>query len=216
MKPKAKPRTDREAAQVGPRQTKDPRSVEYAWQTLAWLTHCYKSREVSAKRFEGALHEATQNEIYKRVPPERPYGSLDAMLRAEIGVGESEAVSSKIAEAARATTGEVLPARGDHRSEQSECKLHPEQKAAARAAQAGVSVRTQRKLDALARKAPGQLGRVRAGEVSVHRACVEAGLVKEPTALDLLRRSWKNATPRQREAFLAEVSPCPTTAPATA
>jgi hypothetical protein len=70
-----------------------------------------------------------------------------------------------------------------------------------RAQQAGVSQRTQRKLDALARRAPALLAEVRAGRLSAHRACVEAGIVTEPTPLERLRRLWVKATPAERARF---------------
>lgn len=45
--------------------------------------------------------------------------------------------------------------------------------------------------------------RMKAGEFkSVRAAAIEAGIVKVPSALDLLRRAWGKAAKRDREAFL--------------
>jgi hypothetical protein len=41
---------------------------------------------VKDERSGGRSEEAEQYRIYERVPPEKPYGSLDALLIAEIGV----------------------------------------------------------------------------------------------------------------------------------
>ena len=101
--------------------------------------------------------------------------------------------------AAQATTGEVRT-RADNQHRQIADAPLPQ---AERARQNNVSTRTQGKLDVLARKAPEQLERVKAGLVSVRRAYIEAGLEKEPTALEQLKRWWARATASQRRAFLA-------------
>lgn len=51
-------------------------------------------------------------------------------------------------------------------------------KQATRAKATGVSRDTQQKLDALSKKAPALLAKVRAGEMSCHAAAVQAGIVK--------------------------------------
>jgi hypothetical protein len=81
----------------------------------------------------------------------------------------------RIEAAAEATTGEVLPAH-----------VHPDgqlshHRQTERASRAGISVRTQRKLDRLARVRPDLLTEVRAGRMSAHRAALEAGIVGQAT-----------------------------------
>jgi hypothetical protein len=51
----------------------------------------YQSKQLSHERWENILEEAKRERIWEKIPPEKPYGSLDAMLQAEIGVGEVEA-----------------------------------------------------------------------------------------------------------------------------
>jgi hypothetical protein len=82
----------RERAQIGPRQMKDPRSVDFAWQTVAFLKRLYQGVTTSEKRWRDVLAEADHYRIYERVPPEKPYGSLDALLRAEVGADAEESV----------------------------------------------------------------------------------------------------------------------------
>jgi len=53
-----------------------------------------------------------------------------------------------------------------------------------RAESNGISDRTQRKLDRLAKERPDLLERVKAGELKINRAAIEAGIVKSPTKLD--------------------------------
>jgi hypothetical protein len=71
-----------------------------------------------------------------------------------------------------------------------------------RAGQNGISRRTQQKLDRLARDFPLLLEKVQQGEVSVHRACIRAGLVKEVTSLEVIKRHWKKLSAAERRAFM--------------
>jgi hypothetical protein len=81
----------------------------------------------------------------------------------------------RVEAAARATTGEVLlSGKVNQWSGNS-----PDQTQPARARAAGISVRTQRLLDRLAKVRPDLLDEVRAGRLSAYRAAVEAGIVKE-------------------------------------
>jgi len=55
----------------------------------------------------------------------------------------------------------------------------------------------------IARDRPDILERMKAGEYrSVRAAAIDAGIVKVPTALELLRRAWAKASDEDREAFL--------------
>jgi hypothetical protein len=78
-------------------------------------------------------------------------------------------------------TGKVLPEGGDQRSEKKR-SLHEsgsDLSQKERAKKNGISYDSQQKLDWLARNAPEHLERVRNGEISVHRACIQAGYIKE-------------------------------------
>lgn len=87
-----KPKTlsPRDQASMGPRQLKDPSSAAFAWQTISLLKTRYQSKATSEKNWTQTLEEAEQYRVYERVPEEKPYGSLDAMLLAEIGVTADE------------------------------------------------------------------------------------------------------------------------------
>jgi hypothetical protein len=106
----------------------------------------------------------------------------------------------RVGAAARATTGAVLPA---HRPRE-ESRHVADLSQPARAKAAGVSVRTQRKLDRLARERPDLLAEVRAGRLSAHRAAIEAGVVRKPTEDGPDRAPWQAV----REA-VARIAGCP-------
>lgn len=124
-----------------------------------------------------------------------------------VGIGEvlARTAGERTAAAARATTGEVLPADGSvnqHTLAEGRQIAYPPPSQSSRAARSGVSPRQQRKLDALARRAPALLEEVRQGKKSCHRACVEAGIVKLPTLMEVAQRAWLKMTAEQRKAFL--------------
>jgi hypothetical protein len=73
---------------------------------------------------------------------------------------------------------------------------------AARAEEAGISRAQQQKLDALARRAPELHAKVKAGEMSTHRACVEAGIVRVPTPLERILRDFDRLTEVEQQEFL--------------
>jgi hypothetical protein len=117
-----KPLSEREAAAIGPRVLKDPRSVSYAWQTVSLLKDVYGRREVSLRDWAATLADAERHEIFNRIPPEKPYGSMDAMLKAEVGVTLQESVSKLAARAdeTRRHARENPEAAGKHGGDRSE------------------------------------------------------------------------------------------------
>lgn len=142
-----------------------------------------------------------------------PAGFIDAILAGvEIleahRYGKPLPASEAMIAAARKTTGEVLPRGGDQKSEKRKSIGNlPIDTQTARATQNGISPRTQRKLDRLARDYPPLLEKVQRGELSVHRAAQEAGFVKMATPLDMLKRAWAKASPEEQRQFLAFVQP---------
>jgi len=101
-----------ERAHIGPRTLKDVNSEEYAWQTTAYLKTLYGFKEASLDRWIAALEEAEQHHIYDLIPPEKPYGSMDALLVAEIG--ETVATSTTSVQA-RAIEAQPLAMHGMER-----------------------------------------------------------------------------------------------------
>lgn len=119
---------------------------------------------------------------------------------------EARTAQERRTAAAKATIGEVRPA---HRVKDKEaCNLHTSSQEE-RAQQAGISRRTQIKLDRLARERPDLLEEVKAGRLSAHGAAIEAGIVKVPTTLEKLRKLWSKATDEERAEFLATLSELP-------
>lgn len=99
----------------------------------------------------------------------------------------------RIQEAAKNTTGQVLPRGipetiGDVTSQPNRAEAHE------------ISVRTQAKLDFLARYCPDLLNDVADGKISADRAYqVARGKTGLTQRLEQIRRLWNAATPEQRE-----------------
>lgn len=175
-------------ALVGPRGLKERGSPEWCWQTLE-AVRLYHSG--IAHQFADVEREIVQLEAVRAwevIPPERPFGSLDAMLRAALGLTADElrrqtavarSAASRTQAAAEVTKKEdALPADGSVNQHNLGAQIaHPQTE---RATRTGISRRQQQHLDRLARQFPDLLAAVRSGRLSVHRACIEAG-ISEPT-----------------------------------
>ena len=117
----------------------------------------------------------------EETPPERTASLRLMPTSIATAAGPSQTISlpevlTRARQAAMATTGDVLPA---HRPKEEVAKLATSSQTE-RAKENNISPAQQKKLDALARRAPALLEEVRAGTKSTHRACIEAGIVKVP------------------------------------
>lgn len=74
----------------GPRDLLPHQGPEYAASTIEHLRFTWAGACDDARRVRQTLDEVRAARIWERYPPERPYGSLDALCRAELGVSECE------------------------------------------------------------------------------------------------------------------------------
>jgi hypothetical protein len=77
--------TERERSRYGPRTLKKPGSPEWCWQTVERLVRDHREITERYRSVAQTLDELIAHEAWKIIPSEQPYGSLDAMLVAEIG-----------------------------------------------------------------------------------------------------------------------------------
>ena len=141
------------------------------------------------------LDELNAHAAYDVVPPEHPYGTINALLEAEIGCSEQEARRQLVAQ----DTG--VGAQGG-RPKTAELAVSTRVE---RAQQNGIGRDSQRKLDYLAGHAPALLTQVQEGQMSIHRAYKEAKGMPELTPLDYLHRYWRQVDPDDRLRFLVEM-----------
>lgn len=127
----------------------------------------------------------------------------DTTLGEALDAARQLRAAERVQAAAVKTTGKVLPSDGSVNQWVGKLPAHLTQDARAEAA--GVSTRTQKKLDALARRAPELLAAVREGRMTAHAAAKAAGIVKEKSTVEKLSALWAKATIEERQAFLASI-----------
>lgn len=173
------PLTDHAVAAGVPRDMLSKRSPEFAVRTLQHIHHLSLAAKYSLRDLEAALDEARAARIHE-IWPERRYQSVEELIEQELGESVASMQARKRSQAAAIATKveDVLPVG------------RPEQLAklsnfprAERAADQGISPAQQKKLDKLARQAPGLLEEIRAGRMSVNAAFIEAGFAEPKTTI---------------------------------
>lgn len=189
-------------ASTAPRNAREPGSPEWCYQTMNLMKHSFQSIQSDHQRFENYLDELREHRAWEKVPIDAPYGSEERMLEVEIGkhieqIQEDLAAAKRVQKAALVTTGKVM---SEGRPKLGNLPSFSQRE---RASQNGVSPRTQRRLDAIARQRPDLLEEVRAGRLSANRAALEAGIDREPSAFERLQRAIERfgseLTPEERQ-----------------
>lgn len=187
------PLTAREQAYFGPRANKVPGSVDWCWQTILLLKRRWEQKTIDEAAFDALTKELDACQAWAVVPPDQPYGSLDALLKAEIGHTEDEC---------RVKLETLAHPKEGPRNKLAKFASYTQQE---RAQQNGVSHYTQKKLDYLAGNAEDLLAAVQAGTLSAHRAYQLAKGKPLETPLATLHRAWRKVSPEDRRRFLTEI-----------
>jgi len=171
--------TERDKASSGPRALKDPGSIEYAWQTVSHLKLMFQLAELSVKDWEAAVADAERHKIYERIPPENPYGDIDSLLHAEVGLTKAQAERDVALRAEIA-----LPQRT--RSEAKRGNKNAAKEKNNLCDTKIVSVDADYWTGRIARDHPDILDRMKSGDYpSVRAAAKEAGLVKSRISISM-------------------------------
>jgi hypothetical protein len=197
--------TVREAATTSPRSLKTKGSIPWCYQVIEVLKVGYRRLEDNWQEVEQDLQELEAVAAWERIPPERPYGSLEAMLRAELGVGEIE-FRHRIATAAQQHAAAATPMPPQ---EVGRGKAGP-----GRGKKTGNQITRFRGTDAsylarrIARERPDVLAQMQAGAFrSVRQAAIVAGIVRELSPLERAQRAYAKLTPSDQAAFRAWLDP---------
>jgi hypothetical protein len=214
------PLTARERARFGPRTEKRLGSVDWCWQTLDLLKIQWQRKDFLDQEFEETLAEVRRQEVWKTVPPEGPYGSLDTLLKEEIGCGQDDVRERLVARqaalaAANQTANEVKAGSpgGDRRSQVFQQRIiHDINKKdimndVPKAAQGTSRTYALRRL---AKDRPDLHAQCLAGELTAYAAMVQAGFRTRPpsrkrTPLDSLHHYWRQVSPEERLRFVCEM-----------
>jgi hypothetical protein len=164
-------------------------SPEWCYSTIDRAKSVYQRYETGLEYWEKIIAEIEEAHVYDRVPVGRPYGSLDALLKAELGVSYRE---SCVAVAARAQTAVAIGANG--------VKVNDITCAVGTPAPISRGSNNADYLTArIARDRPDILERMKAGEFrSVRAAALEPGIVRPTRVIyiddpeDAARQKSKN------------------------
>ena len=94
--------TEREQADVGNRSLKTPGSVSWSWQTITALQFMWENLAICHESYVQVWREAEEHAIWKKIPPDNPFGSKEAMLE-RLKIGDEDAAGAKIAGLAAVT-----------------------------------------------------------------------------------------------------------------
>lgn len=96
--------TERERARAGPRALKEVGSPEWCWQTVDYLKDSLRHVDERWRVSEAVLDELIKVRAWKVIPSESPYGTLDEMLKEEVGL-DADAIRQRIEEVRLADHG---------------------------------------------------------------------------------------------------------------
>lgn len=89
--------TEKEKANVGPRELKEPGSPAWCWQTISLLQNMWEAIDSSVNRYIEIWESAEEHRIWETVPYEAPYGSVEVM-KEKLRVGDAAEARAKTAQ----------------------------------------------------------------------------------------------------------------------
>jgi hypothetical protein len=166
----------RAKALTGPRDLKPVGSPDWCYQTIYLLRRRWERMGADERQFEETKAEIVAARAWEKVPVERPYGSLEALLEAEIGldIGYIDQRTEEVKN--RRLNGHG----GDRKSAEARIRTSEARNQHSNG-RLIYGEGSQEYLTArIARDRPDILERMKAGEFkSVRAAAMEAGIVKE-------------------------------------
>ena len=200
-------------ASTAPRNSREPGSPEWCYQTLNLLQDSYRDIDLDSKRFEECLAELRQHRAWEKVPIDKPYGSEDRMIVAELGKRAEEVADhlKNIRQAALAAQNRIVDQedRANQRAVGRPENVYTNEKSINDFERpSGTS--SEYALRRLRKDRPDIHARVLAGELTPHGGMVEAGFRKPApsqklSAFERLRRMIERLddelTPAERRAL---------------
>lgn len=100
------------ASMEGPRATKEPGTTQWCWQTISALQHMWNSLHLNYEHYMTILTEAEEHFIWDKVPPEKPYGSREEMLK-QVEVGDTRDAQKRMKVQTLAAQAKSLQKQGN-------------------------------------------------------------------------------------------------------
>ena len=96
--------SERERALIGPRALKEPGSPDWCWQTIDYFQASMRHVSKEWRQAQEVLDELVAVRAWEVIPAGHPYGTLDKMLKAEVGL-DARAINDLIRQAELAAHG---------------------------------------------------------------------------------------------------------------
>ena len=177
----------------------EPGTLSWCYQTVGMLELYWQGKILSERDWLKVLGELKEYEVWNKIPPDKPYGSLDALLRAEVGVDE-DVISKTVARTPQEAREMPLqehgngPGRGNKRVDN--IKSFNE---------SGTS--KSYLLRRMARDFPEALDKLEAGEYkSARQAAIACGIVKVKPPLDVALTAYNKLSDDEKKAFLEQIN----------
>jgi hypothetical protein len=187
------------AALGGPIDLKVPGSEEWIIQLTARALRIWRSLTADTKSWSDTVARLDEQEVWKKYPKEKPYGTRDAFYRGEMGAPEPELTLLKEVQ-------QLQRHGGDHKSEafkQTQSQPHsdnqPRNTRLIGASDNAAYIRARLERDGK----PELLAKIDRGEISAHAAAIEAGIrhrmiSHRPTVQGFLNAAHGHLSPEQR------------------
>ena len=172
-----------------PRESKDPKSYEYARQMVYVLKTIWTQITFDMKDWQKEVDEAKRNKIWERLG----YESIDEVLAKEVGYSEAK-LKLKCKQARDNPLADEKGGRPKKEDNLSNLQVTPP----------GNS--NERVLRRLARDKPELLDAIERGELSVNAAAIKAGIRKKPTQAEICINSFRKCDQEQRVEILRILS----------
>ena len=185
------------AALYGPIDLKVPGSEEWIIQLTARAVRVWMSLTDDTQEWREVVAKLDAQEVWRKYPPEKPYGTRDAFYRAELGAPEPMLTRMKEAQQLMAQ-GRALDAPRDKKGRYLSKESNGDHITFGRGTQAAY-IRARLERDGKTEL----LGKIEQGEISAHSAAIEAGyrnrmISHRPTVEGFIAAAHAHLAPEQR------------------
>lgn len=167
--------TPQQLASTGPLSLKAFGSPEWCWQSVGYLKTLMGHVDSRWRQVNDVLSQLEQAKAWEKIPPEHPYGSFNALVKAETGISlksvRSRTTKARLADAADQANKSRQGYRSDLGNNIPEVEGRPEGTSAAKA------------LRRLRKDRPDLHAEVLNGRLSAHGAAVQAGFRPRTTTV---------------------------------
>jgi hypothetical protein len=192
-----------DAIMAGPLPDSSKGSLKHCWQVVSLLHASWDARAMGEANWERHLGVIQEYRMWEKIPPEQPYGSLDALLRAELKVSEAAILAElhRLRSEARHLQG-ALPAKAEQAYGKGKAGPGRGQKTGDNITRLSRGTSAAYRLQILKRDHPDVAAAYARGAYrSVRAAEIAAGVFTPLTRLEQAQRAYQRLTPDEQAQF---------------